>query len=137
MVKPDDPKISREQQVAEISRSAKQLAKELNIPVFLICQLNRASVQRGSEPQLHDLRESGQIEQDADVVILLHRDLLGEDKEDVRVIVAKNRFGGCGNSLKRIKFKPKSQRFVQLEDNRLNEGKREVKDFYNTNEDRI
>ncbi len=137
LVKPDDPKVSREQQVAEISRSAKQLAKELNIPVFLICQLNRASVQRGSEPQLHDLRESGQIEQDADVVILLHRELLGDDKEDVRVIVAKNRFGGCGNSLKRIKFKPKSQRFIQVEDNRLNEGHREVKGLYNTEEDRI
>ena len=56
------------------------------------------------------------------MVILLHRDLLGEDKEEVRVIVAKNRFGGTGNSLKRIKFKPKSQRFVQVDDNRLNYG---------------
>lgn len=143
LVKPDDPKISREQQVADISRSAKQLAKELGIPVFLICQLNRASVQRGSEPQLHDLRESGQIEQDADVVILLHRDLLGKDKEDIRVIVAKNRFGGCGNSYdekkgeSKIKFKTASQRFVQEENNRLNEGRREVKDLYGNTEDRI
>tara|TARA_Y100000004_G_scaffold165945_1_gene197238 strand:- start:8858 stop:10252 length:1395 start_codon:yes stop_codon:yes gene_type:complete len=145
LVKPDDPKISREQQVADISRSAKQLAKELGIPVFLICQLNRASVQRGSEPQLHDLRESGQIEQDADVVILLHRDLLGRDKEDIRVIVAKNRFGGCGNSYdeklgeSKIKFRTASQRFEEIVDNsppkpRLHDSQSEL---YNTEEDRI
>jgi replicative DNA helicase len=112
LVRPDDSKMPREQQVAEISRMSKQLAKELNIPVFLICQLNRDSVKKGSEPQLHDLRESGQIEQDADVVLLLHRDLLG-DKENVSIIVAKNRFGGVGHSKNRIKFLTKSQRFCE------------------------
>lgn len=126
LVKPEDSKMPREQQVAEISRLSKALAKELNIPVFLIAQLNRDSVKRGSEPQLHDLRESGQIEQDADVVILLHRDLLGDDKEDVKVIVAKQRFGGCGHSGDKIKFKPMCQRFIQEEKNALNDGKREV-----------
>lgn len=113
LVKPEDSKMPREQQVAEISRLSKALAKELKIPVFLIAQLNRDSVKRGSEPQLHDLRESGQIEQDADVVILLHRDLLGDDKEDVKVIVAKQRFGGCGHSGDRIRFKANCQRFIE------------------------
>ena len=125
LVKPEDGGQPREQQVAEISRMSKQLAKELNIPIFLICQLNRDSVKKGSEPQLHDLRESGQIEQDADVVLLLHRDLLG-DKEDVKLIVAKNRFGGTGHSRDKIKFKPMCQRFIQEQNNALNDGKREV-----------
>jgi len=137
LVKPEDSKIAREQQVAEISRMAKQLAKELNLPVFLICQLNRDSVKKGAEPQLHDLRESGQIEQDADVVLLLHRDLLG-DKEDVKLIVAKNRFGGTGYSKDRIKFMAKSQRFIQVEDNRLNEGQREhTNPLYNGDDNRL
>lgn len=122
LVKPEDSKIAREQQVAEISRMAKQLAKELNIPIFLICQLNRDSVKKGAEPQLHDLRESGQIEQDADVVLLLHRDLLAEDKQTTSIIVAKNRFGGTGHSGKRVKFMPKSQRFIELRENSLNDG---------------
>ena len=126
LVRPEDPKAPREQQVAEISRMAKQLAKELSLPVFLICQLNRDSVKSGSEPQLHNLRESGQIEQDADVVILLHRDLLGDDKEKTAVIVAKNRFGGTGHSKDKIVFKAKSQRFIQEANNGLNDGKHEV-----------
>ena len=70
LVKPEDSKAPREQQVAEISRMAKQLAKELNIPVFLNLSAKRDSVKKGAEPQLHNLRESGQIEQDADVVLL-------------------------------------------------------------------
>jgi replicative DNA helicase len=137
LVKPEDSKVSREQQVAEISRMAKQLAKELNIPVFLICQLNRDSVKKGSEPQLHDLRESGQIEQDADVVLLLHRDLLGE-KEKVSIIVAKNRFGGTGHSRDKIQFMAKSQRFIQVENNRLNDGQREhTNPLYTEDENRL
>lgn len=134
LVRPDDGKIPREQQVAEISRSAKALAKEINRPIFMICQLNRDSVKNGAEPQLHNLRESGQIEQDADVAILLHRNLLGDDKEDTKVIVAKQRFGGTGHSNKRIKFKANSQRFVQIEENRLNDGNREL---YTDTEPRI
>jgi replicative DNA helicase len=114
LVKPEDSRIAREQQVAEISRMAKQLAKELNIPVFLICQLNRDSVKKGAEPQLHDLRESGQIEQDADIVLLLHRDLLAENKNKTSIIVAKNRFGGTGHSKDKIMFMPNSQRFIQV-----------------------
>lgn len=136
LVRPDDPKMPREQQVAEISKSAKALAKEINRPVFMICQLNRDSVKNGAEPQLHNLRESGQIEQDADVAILLHRDLLGDDKFTTKVIVAKQRFGGTGHSNKRIKFKAHSQRFIEVEQNSLNDGYRD-KTLYEDIEPRI
>ena len=115
-----DPTIqNREQQVAEISKTCKEIAMELDIVVFLVCQLNREGAK--DEPRLHHLRESGQIEQDADIVILLHRDLL-QDREDVKVIVAKNRFGGQGHSKDRIKFKAEAQTFVEVQQpSRLNE----------------
>jgi replicative DNA helicase len=89
---------SRQQEVAEMSRSLKLLAKELNVPVIAISQLNRGAEQRAdTRPQLSDLRESGAIEQDADIVILLHREDF-YDKESPRageadLIVAKNRNG--------------------------------------------
>ena len=77
LVESDDNKSNREQQVAKVSRGAKIMAKELGIPVVLLCQLNREVTKRkGSEryPQLSDLRESGAIEQDADAVMFLHSD---------------------------------------------------------------
>lgn len=73
---------TRENEVSMISRTCKLMAKELNMPVIVLCQLNRASTQRSDKnryPQLSDLRESGSIEQDADIVMFLHRDwTLGE-----------------------------------------------------------
>jgi replicative DNA helicase len=89
---------SRQQEVSELSRGLKLLAKEVECPVIAVSQLNRGPEQRTDKrPQLSDLRESGSIEQDADVVILLHRDDY-YDKESPRAgeadfIVAKHRNG--------------------------------------------
>ncbi|MCE1179882.1 MAG: replicative DNA helicase [Micrococcales bacterium] len=86
---------SRQQEVSEFSRALKLLAKELEVPVIAISQLNRGPEQRTDKrPQMSDLRESGSIEQDADMVILLHRDRDNPDREgEADVIVAKHRNG--------------------------------------------
>ena len=100
---------NREQEVAQATRKAKLLAKELNVPVVLLCQLNRESEGRpGGRPELFHLRESGAIEQDADVVMLLYRPALARlttDRESGYpteglgvVIVAKQRNGETGNA---------------------------------------
>lgn len=86
---------SRQQEVAEFSRALKLLAKELEVPVIAISQLNRGPEQRTDKrPQMSDLRESGSIEQDADMVILLHRDRSDPERDgEADVIVAKHRNG--------------------------------------------
>src|SRR5690606_25361215 len=89
---------SRQQEVSEISRALKLLAKELEVPVVAISQLNRGPEQRTDKrPQVSDLRESGSIEQDADVVILLHREDAYERESpragEADLIVAKHRNG--------------------------------------------
>ena len=89
---------NRQQEVAEMSRSLKLLAKELGVPVVALSQLNRASEQRSDKrPQLSDLRESGSVEQDADMVILLHREDAYERESpragEADLIVAKHRNG--------------------------------------------
>lgn len=92
---------SREQEISEISRSLKILAKEINVPVIALSQLSRAPEQRPDHrPMLSDLRESGAIEQDADIVMFLYRDdYYNEDSEDkglAEVILAKHRAGSTG-----------------------------------------
>jgi replicative DNA helicase len=89
---------NRQQEVAEMSRSLKLLAKELEVPVIAVSQLNRGAEQRSDKkPQLSDLRESGAIEQDADIVILLHREDAYERESpragEADLIVAKHRNG--------------------------------------------
>ena len=101
LMQPHVRKQSREQEIAEISRGIKELAKELQCPIIALSQLNRSAASRTDRrPQLQDLRESGSIEQDADVVLLIHReDYYDEntpEKGVAEVIVAKNRAGEPG-----------------------------------------
>ncbi|MCM8767106.1 MAG: replicative DNA helicase [Candidatus Omnitrophica bacterium] len=93
---------NRQQEISEISAALKSLAKELNIPVIAVSQLSRATEQRADKkPQLADLRESGSIEQDADLVLLLYREEYynetEENKGKAEVIIAKQRNGPTGS----------------------------------------
>ena len=101
LLAPVDSKTPREQQVAEISRGLKGLAKELDLPVLVLSQLNRASEKESRTPRLSDLRESGSIEQDADVVLMLARPKDADEKfqvasDSAELIVAKQRNGPVG-----------------------------------------
>jgi replicative DNA helicase len=94
--------VPREQQVAEISRGLKALAKELDVPVIVCSQLNRASEKENRTPRLSDLRESGSIEQDADVVLMLSRPKDADERFQVasdlaELTVAKQRNGPVGD----------------------------------------
>ena len=102
---------NRQQEVAEISRSLKLLAKELDIPVVALSQLNRNPEARADKrPQLSDLRESGSLEQDSDVVVLLHRDDSDPEKKRItELIVAKHRNGPTGSV--RLDFEPSLTQF--------------------------
>lgn len=95
------PEKNRQQEVAEISRGLKALASELKIPVVAVCQLSRQAEMRGGHrPQLSDLRESGAIEQDADLVLMMHREDYYDPKDkpgEATLIVAKNRNGPVGD----------------------------------------
>ncbi len=100
LIQPDDRKDIREQQVAKISRALKALSKELEVPVIVLAQLNRAVESRDDKiPRLSDLRESGAVEQDADMVLFLHRPELHDPNDrpgEADLIVAKNRGGKVG-----------------------------------------
>ncbi len=108
---------NRQQEITRISRSIKSLAKELDVPVILLSQLNRAPANRSNfMPRLTDLRESGSIEQDADVVLLLHReDYYHKGQADycntnvADVIIAKQRNGPTGAI--KLTFRPEMSRF--------------------------
>lgn len=100
LIEPDNRRDSRQEQVAAISRRLKFLAKELQIPVVALAQVNRSSEDRQDHrPRLADLRESGSIEQDADTVMMLHRPEMyepGQHEGTVEVIIAKQRNGPTG-----------------------------------------
>jgi replicative DNA helicase len=95
---PDTKHDSREREIADMSRSMKRLAVELNCPVLLLSQLNRKVEEGNREPQLSDLRESGAVEQDADIVIMLHADKKELNSADVlmQALVRKGRSSGTG-----------------------------------------
>lgn len=116
---------SRQEEVSTISRSLKGLAKELNIPILALSQLNRGVENREGDkrPQLSDLRESGAIEQDADMVLFIHRpeyykifqDEAGRDlRGKAEIIIAKHRNGAVGNIL--LTFRGEFARFQNPED---------------------
>lgn len=118
---------SREQEVSTISRSLKGLAKELKIPIIALSQLNRGVESRqgieGKRPQLADLRESGAIEQDADMVCFIHRpeyykifeDEKGNDLRGLaEIIIAKHRNGATGDV--RLRFKSEFAKFMNLDE---------------------
>ncbi len=119
-----DNRGSREQEVSLISRSLKAIAKELDVPIIALSQLNRSVESRdGKRPQLSDLRESGAIEQDADMVMFIHRpEYYGitedEDGNSLRnvaeIIIAKHRNGAVGDV--RLSFRKELARFVDLEE---------------------
>jgi replicative DNA helicase len=121
MSAPSNAGRNRQEEVAEISRGVKALARELSVPVICLSQLNRATEGReGHRPRLSDLRESGSIEQDADVVMMLHREDYyhrgEEDWEDnniAEVIVVKQRNGPTGTV--KLQFHGASTRFHNLE----------------------
>jgi len=111
---------SRQQEVSEFSRALKLLAKELDVPVVAISQLNRAAEQRGDKrPQMSDLRESGSIEQDADIVILLHREEAYEKESQLAgeadLIVAKHRNGPTQTIV--VAFQGHYSRFTNMAQN--------------------
>ena len=122
---------SRQEEVSTISRSLKQIAKELDIPILALSQLNRGVESRegleGKRPQLSDLRESGAIEQDADMVLFVHRpeyyhiyqDENGRDLHGMaQIIIAKHRKGATGDVL--LNFRGEFTRFENPEDSNTN-----------------
>lgn len=99
LMEADTKSNSREREVAEMSRSFKQLALDCNCPVLLLSQLNRESDKLDKEPSLSNLRESGAIEQDADIVLFLHtqKRMLSESTPPIKAVVAKGRSSGTGS----------------------------------------
>lgn len=119
-----ETKYSREQEVSTISRALKSMAKELDVPVIALSQLNRSVELRSGNkrPQLSDLRESGAIEQDADLVIFIHRPEKYDIFEDEQgnsllgiadIILSKHRNGPIGDV--QLKFKEESAKFLELD----------------------
>ncbi|MCL1928719.1 MAG: replicative DNA helicase [Treponema sp.] len=110
----ENRELPRHEQIAEISRSLKNLARELNIPVVALSQVGREAEKQKRAPNLADIRESGSIEQDADLVMFLHRERAPDKETDgnTELIIAKQRNGPVGKV--DIVFNPKCARFESL-----------------------
>ncbi len=107
---------NRVQEISEISRGLKQLARELHVPILALSQLSRAVEQRGGKPRLSDLRDSGSIEQDADVVMFIHRESdqdAGGRKEEAEILIEKHRNGPTG--LVKLHFDTKKTTFLSID----------------------
>jgi len=113
------PNDSTVQQVTELSRSLKALARELDVPVLALSQLSRAVEQRGGRPRLSDLRDSGSIEQDADVVMFIHREDKYNENSDkpniAEILIEKHRNGPTGKV--ELYFDDKKTTFLNIEKN--------------------
>jgi replicative DNA helicase len=138
LIEPDNPDDSRQEQVARITRRLKGLAREMSVPLLCLAQLNRqAEDSRDHRPRLSHLRESGAIEQDADVVMFVHREeyyLRGEEQKEAEglaeIIVAKQRNGPVGEV--ELRWEKKFTRFQNLAPDRIqdfDEYNAEVADF--------
>ncbi len=104
-------------QVTEISRSLKQLARELDVPIIALSQLSRAVESRGGKPRLSDLRDSGSIEQDADMVMFIHREDRYKDQSErdniAEIMIEKHRNGPTGSI--QLYFDAKTTSFIPVE----------------------
>ncbi len=119
------------QQVTEISRSLKNLARELDVPVLALSQLNRAVESRGGRPRLSDLRDSGSIEQDADVVMFIHREDKYKDVSErtniAEILIEKHRNGETGKV--DLFFNDKKATFQSIDKSNFGGAEKEFNDF--------
>ncbi len=120
-------------QVTEISRSLKNLARELEVPVLALSQLSRAIEQRGGKPKLSDLRDSGSIEQDADLVMFIHREDKAKNTEEsektniAEILIEKHRNGATGKV--ELFFNEKKATFLPLEKAQFSGAESEFREF--------
>ena len=108
---------NRVNEISEITRSFKVMAKELDVPIILLSQLSRGTEKERRRPMLSDLRDSGSIEQDADIVMFLHRETPEEEREsslqEILLLVSKNRHGEVRNI--HLNFEGDITRFTSVE----------------------
>ncbi len=126
LISGSNSKASRQEEVSDISRSLKLMARELQVPVIALSQLSRKVEERpDKKPMMSDLRESGSIEQDADLIFFLYRasyyNLPNSNPGETELIIGKNRAGASGHSLK-YSFVGENLQFVEIEDNGGNYG---------------
>ena len=119
------------QQTTEISRSLKNLARELNVPVLALSQLSRAIESRGGRPRLSDLRDSGSIEQDADVVMFIHREDKYKEADEktniAEILIEKHRNGETGKV--DLYFNEKKATFENMDKSQYNGAEKQFSEF--------